>query len=72
MDPVERDEEANRMREHVYREIDTNKDGMISLEEFIDSTKRREFDKNEEWKSVEDEQQFDQKEFENYSATHVS
>jgi len=49
-DPRERDEEANRMRQHVFTEIDKNKDMMISKEEFIDATKQREFKNNEEWK----------------------
>lgn len=70
-DPAEREEEMNRMREHVFKEIDTDKDRMVSLDEFIAATKQRDFEKNEEWKSLEDEPQFDQKEFENFSRAHV-
>lgn len=46
---MERYEEMNRMREHVMNEVDINKDKLISLEEFIASTKKEDFDENEEW-----------------------
>jgi hypothetical protein len=49
-DPEERNEEMNRMREHVMREMDTNGDHIISLEEFLKGTEKKEFDQNEEWK----------------------
>lgn len=49
-DPVERDEEMNRMREHVFNEIDKDKDGAVSWQEFMDATKEKEFEKNPEWK----------------------
>lgn len=69
-DPKEREEEMNRMREHVLTEIDKNKDKLVSLEEFLEATKQKEFEKNEDWKTIEDEPQFENKEFENYSKTH--
>ncbi len=49
-DPQEREEEMNRMREHVMNEIDKDKDRMVSLQEFIASTQQSEFKQNEEWK----------------------
>ena len=49
-DPEERNEEMNRMREHVMREMDKNGDHIISLEEFLKGTEKKEFDENEEWK----------------------
>ena len=48
-DQLERYEEMNRMREHVMTEIDKNKDRMVSLEEFIESTNRASFDDDEPW-----------------------
>ena len=51
-DPAEREEEMNRMREHVFSEIDKDKDRMVSHQEFIDATKQKEFEKNTEWKVV--------------------
>ena len=49
-DMIERYEEMNRMREHVINEIDKNKDKLISWQEFLDSTKTAEFEKDEGWK----------------------
>ncbi len=49
-DPTEREEEMNRMREHVMNEIDRDKNRMVSLQEFIDSTQQKEYKENEEWK----------------------
>ncbi|XP_019640015.1 PREDICTED: nucleobindin-2-like isoform X1 [Branchiostoma belcheri] len=44
----EMEEERARMRKHVLREVDTNKDSMVSFEEFSDATKRKEFEQPEE------------------------
>jgi len=46
---VERYEEMNRMREHVMKEMDKNQDRLISLDEFLDSTKLSDFKKDEGW-----------------------
>jgi hypothetical protein len=48
-DMMERFEEMNRMREHVMNEIDKDHDKLISLDEFLDSTKTAEFKKDEGW-----------------------
>jgi len=48
-DMVERYEEMNRMREHVMNEVDKNQDRLISLEEFLDSTRQEQFKNDEEW-----------------------
>ena len=48
-DPMERYEEMNRMREHVFGEIDQNKDFMITMDEFLSYTgKQGEKDKFKE------------------------
>lgn len=50
-DPAERMEEANRMREHVFNEIDKDKDKVISKREFLMATSdNRNFEKNDGWK----------------------
>lgn len=46
---VERDEEMNRMREHVFNEIDKDKDRFISMNEFLESTQSEAFDEDEDW-----------------------
>ena len=48
-DLIERYEEMNRMREHVFKEVDTNGDKLISLEEFLKSTQNEDFEKDEGW-----------------------
>lgn len=48
-DMVERDEEMNRMREHVFNEMDKDKDQFISMEEFMESTQADDFDNDEGW-----------------------
>jgi len=68
-DPQEREEEMNRMREHVFGEMDKNKDKMISKEEFIKTTNDEHFDVNDEWKDVEDED-LNEREFEEYRKSH--
>lgn len=42
-DPNEMLEEYHRMREHIYKETDSNHDGLISRKEFLDMTARPEF-----------------------------
>ena len=42
---VEMEEEKLRMREHFMKEVDVNKDKMVSLKEFMDYTTTKEFDK---------------------------
>lgn len=46
---VERYEEMNRMREHVMKEVDKDEDRLISLEEFLESTKQADFKRDEGW-----------------------
>ena len=46
---LRRIEEMNRMREHVVKEIDTNGDRMISLEEFIVSRTQDGFMDDKGW-----------------------
>jgi len=54
-DMKERAEESERMREHVLKETDRNKDRMISLEEFLTQTKEDEFNNHETWEGLDEE-----------------
>jgi len=66
-DMVEKEEERNRMREHVFSEVDKNKDFLISMEEFTEGTKGDNYEKDEGWKTVDDEeQQFTEEELQAY------
>ncbi|NP_958887.1 nucleobindin-2b precursor [Danio rerio] len=51
-DMVEMEEERLRMREHVMNEVDTNKDRLVSLEEFITATNKKEFLEPDEWETL--------------------
>lgn len=51
-DMVEMEEERLRMREHVMNEVDTNKDRLVSLTEFLAATKKEEFFEKDEWATL--------------------
>ena len=53
-DMRERAEESERMREHVMNETDINKDRMISFDEFVAETNKKEFDRHDETWDVDD------------------
>jgi len=59
----ERAEEMERMREHVFQESDTNRDGLISFQEFLAQTKRAEFQSDPEWETVDKQPQFTHEEY---------
>nr|KAF6411191.1 nucleobindin 1 [Rousettus aegyptiacus] len=53
-DMREMEEERLRMREHVMKNVDTNQDRLVTLEEFLASTQRKEYgDTGEGWETVE-------------------
>ena len=66
----ERAEESERMREHVFKETDANKDRMISFDEFLEQTKKEEFNRNDDsWEGVDDIQDdFTDDEFNQFEA----
>ncbi|KAI1896286.1 hypothetical protein AGOR_G00093230 [Albula goreensis] len=53
-DMMEMEEERLRMREHVMKNVDTNHDRLVSLEEFLKSTEKKEFDNPKEWETLDD------------------
>lgn len=65
-DPNEMQEEYHRMREHIYKEADKDRDGLISRKEFIDLTSRPEFEKDDGWKTIDEQQQYTPEEFQQY------
>merc|ERR1719369_1688102 len=54
-DMREREEEMERMREHVFKESDKDKNRMISYDEFLAETERDEFVKDPGWDTMDDE-----------------
>merc|ERR1719394_1990979 len=71
-DMREREEEMERMREHVFKESDSNKDRLISFDEFLAETKRDEFDEDPGWETMDmaedDNEIFSDEEFRAYQA----
>ncbi|XP_074603763.1 nucleobindin-2-like isoform X2 [Brevipalpus obovatus] len=67
-DPNEMEEEYHRMREHIYKEADKNKDGLISQAEFIELTQRSDFERDEGWKGLDDQQVFNENELRQYES----
>ncbi|KAM8892908.1 nucleobindin-2-like [Spinachia spinachia] len=51
-DMFEMQEERLRMREHVMNEVDTDKDRLVSLSEFMASTQKEEFLEKDEWETL--------------------
>uniref|UniRef100_G3PH42 Nucleobindin-1 n=1 Tax=Gasterosteus aculeatus aculeatus TaxID=481459 RepID=G3PH42_GASAC len=52
-DMMEMEEERLRMREHVMKNVDANKDRLVTLEEFLKSTEKKEFSNPKEWETLE-------------------
>ncbi|KAJ8682116.1 hypothetical protein QAD02_017908 [Eretmocerus hayati] len=65
-DLMERAEELERMREHVMREADIDRDGLISYQEFLDQSKKTEFEKDPGWETLDQQQIYSEQEYENY------
>lgn len=53
-DMMEMEEERLRMREHVMQNVDVNHDRLVSLEEFLKSTEKKEFNDQKEWETLDD------------------
>lgn len=62
-DMRERMEEMERMREHVFQEADTNRDGLISYEEFHAQTQKKDFNSDPGWESLDQQQVYTPEEY---------
>jgi hypothetical protein len=65
-DMMERGEEMERMREHVFSESDKDGNNLISYEEFLSETKKEDFEKDQGWDTLDDEDPFSDEEFRAY------
>ncbi|XP_070163469.1 nucleobindin-2 isoform X2 [Polyergus mexicanus] len=63
-DIYERREEMERMREHVFNEADLNHDGLISYQEFLEQTKKPDFQQDEGWQGLDEQQIYSKEEYE--------
>nr|CAG4652068.1 EOG090X0B17 [Triops cancriformis] len=62
-DMKERYEEMERMREHVFNESDVNRDGLISYQEFLDQTKKAEFERDPGWQGLDEQPVYNREEY---------
>ncbi|XP_015665752.1 nucleobindin-1 [Protobothrops mucrosquamatus] len=67
-DMLEMEEERLRMREHVMKNVDLNKDRLVTLEEFVKSTQRKEFNEADGWETVEETQIYSEAELQRFEA----
>ncbi|XP_051238191.1 nucleobindin-2 [Dicentrarchus labrax] len=65
-DMVEMEEERLRMREHVMNEVDTNKDRLVSLSEFMAATKKEDFMEKDEWETLDQNPLYTEEELREY------
>ncbi|XP_043475598.1 nucleobindin-2 isoform X2 [Leptopilina heterotoma] len=63
-DIIERVEEMERMREHFLKEADTNKDSLISYDEYLAVTNNPQFAVDSGWETIDENKQFTQEEYE--------
>lgn len=67
-DMMEMEEERLRMREHVMKNVDVNKDRLVSLDEFLKSTEKREFNNPREWETLDTKQVYTDEELQRFEA----
>ncbi|KAF7660709.1 hypothetical protein LDENG_00276140 [Lucifuga dentata] len=67
-DMMEMEEERLRMREHVMKNVDTNNDRLVSLEEFLKSTEKREFNNPKEWETLDTHPVYTEEELQRFEA----
>ncbi|MEJ1273928.1 nucleobindin 2 [Cricetulus griseus] len=67
-DMIEMEEERLRMREHVMNEIDNNKDRLVTLEEFLRATEKKEFLEPDSWETLGQQQLFTEEELKEYES----
>lgn len=65
-------EEYHRMREHIYKEIDSNKDGLISKKEFLDYTKQDQFTNDDGWKGIDEAPVYTEEELKRYEQERIA
>jgi len=69
-DPRERREEMERMRDHIYKEIDKNRDLMIDYSEFLEGLEDKK-DINKNWETIDNEPVFNDTDFDSYEKKRI-
>ena len=60
------------MRDHIYKEIDKNRDMMIDYSEFVEGLKDSKKNKKENWETIDNEPVFNETDFENYEKKRIN
>ena len=64
-------EEMERMREHIYKDIDKNRDLMIDYSEFVEGLQdKKDIDKN--WETIDNEPVFNDTDFDSYEKKRIN
>lgn len=69
-DMRERAEEMERMRESVFEEMDTNRDGFIDFHEFMKQTNTNDFKQDHGWQSLDEQKPYTDEELDEYIRYH--
>ncbi|KAM9779999.1 nucleobindin-1 [Neosynchiropus ocellatus] len=67
-DMMEMEEERLRMREYVMKSVDTNKDRLVTMEEFLKSTEKKEFNNPKEWETLDMKPVYSEEELQRFEA----
>ncbi|XP_060694936.1 nucleobindin-2-like isoform X1 [Hemiscyllium ocellatum] len=65
-DMIEMEEERLRMREHVMKEIDINKDRLISVDEFLTASEKKEFVDADNWETLDEQELYSEDELQEF------
>lgn len=67
-DMLEMEEERLRMREHVMKNVDLNRDRLVTLDEFLKSTHKKEFNEADGWETVDEMEIYSEEELQRFEA----
>lgn len=67
-DMLEMEEERLRMREHVMKNVDLNRDRLVTLDEFLKSTQKKEFNEADGWETVDEMEIYSEEELQRFEA----
>jgi len=64
------DEEIERMREGVMASLDKDQDGLVSMDEFMNERNDPDYEKDDEWKPIEEDEEYTDEEMDAYEKEH--